>query len=58
LGHGVEEPDLREFDGEVAEEHEHRTVPLLFRRWDFLLCHRLACGCPMNTPRLCNIRTF
>lgn len=35
--HGVEEPDLREFDGEVAYENKLRTVPLLSRSWDFLL---------------------
>ena len=30
LGHGVEEPDLRELDGEVGEEDEFGAVPLFF----------------------------
>lgn len=29
-GHWVEEPDLRQFDGEVTEENEFRASPLLF----------------------------
>jgi hypothetical protein len=33
----VEEPDLWQLDGEVAEEDEDGAVPLLFPRGDFLL---------------------
>lgn len=37
LRHGVEEPDLREFDGEVGDEDEFRTLPLLSCGRDLLL---------------------
>lgn len=36
FGHGVEEPDLREFDGEVREEDEFRAVPLFGGGGDLL----------------------
>lgn len=36
-GDGVEEPDLRELDGEVAEEDDGRAARLLLERRDFLL---------------------
>ena len=37
LRHGVEEPDLREFDGEVGQEHKQCAFPLLCCGWDFVL---------------------
>jgi hypothetical protein len=37
LAHGVEEPDLREFDGEVREEDEESALPLLPGCGDFVL---------------------
>lgn len=33
----VEEPDLREFNGEVAKENKACTFPLLLECWYFLL---------------------
>lgn len=36
-GHGVEEPDLGEFDGEVGEEDEFGAVPLFADCGDFVL---------------------
>lgn len=36
FGHGVEEPDLGQFDGEVGEEDELRAVPLFGCGGDFL----------------------
>lgn len=37
LRHGVEEPDLREFDGEVGDEDELRALPLFSCGGDLLL---------------------
>jgi hypothetical protein len=37
LAHGVEKPDLREFDGEVREENEESALPLLPGCRDFVL---------------------
>lgn len=37
LRHGVEAPDLRQFDGEVRDEDEFRALPLLSRGGDLLL---------------------
>nr|POF13195.1 hypothetical protein CFP56_10343 [Quercus suber] len=37
LGHGVEEPDLREFDGEMADEDELSAFPLFFGGGYFVL---------------------
>jgi hypothetical protein len=37
LGEGVEEPDLRELDGEVGEQHEFGAVPLFGCGGDFVL---------------------
>lgn len=37
LRHRVEEPDLRELDGEVAEEDEFGALPLLFGGGEFVL---------------------
>ena len=37
LRHGVEEPDLREFDGEVRDEDELCALPLLSCGRDLLL---------------------
>jgi hypothetical protein len=34
---GVEEPDLREFGGEVADEDNGGAIPLLLKSRDFLL---------------------
>jgi hypothetical protein len=33
----VEEPDLREFDGEMGEEDEEGALPLFVGGWDFVL---------------------
>nr|POF04014.1 hypothetical protein CFP56_21770 [Quercus suber] len=38
LGHRVEEPDLWEFDSEVADQDELCAVPLLLRGRYFVLC--------------------
>jgi hypothetical protein len=45
LAHGVEEPDLREFDGEVGEENEEGALPLFVGSRDFLLWYRLVSCC-------------
>jgi hypothetical protein len=37
LRHGVEEPDLREFDGEVRDEDELCALPLFLCGRDLLL---------------------
>jgi hypothetical protein len=37
FGHGVEEPDLRQFDRNMAEEDEFGARPLLCHRGDFLV---------------------
>lgn len=35
-GQGVEQEDLRKFDGEMGEEHKFGAFPLLSSRWDFV----------------------
>jgi len=37
FGHGVEEPDLGEFDGEVGDKDEFGALPLFGGRGNFLL---------------------
>ena len=37
LTHGMEEPDLRELDGEVGEEDEQRALPLFPGGGDLVL---------------------
>ena len=46
--HGMEEPYLWKFDGEVADEDEFRAVPLFFcGRYFLLLLHQY---CVLSTP--------
>ena len=42
LSHRVEEPDLGEFDSEVAEKYEAGALPLLLQSRDFLLFTRVV----------------
>lgn len=42
LCHGVEQPDLRQFDSEVAKKDKHCTLPLFLQRRNFLLPAELA----------------
>lgn len=42
--HGVEEPDLGEFYGEVAEQDELGAFPLVGSSWDFLLSRSMLAG--------------
>ena len=37
LRHGMEKPNLRKFNGEMADKNESCAVPLLLRGGDFLL---------------------
>jgi hypothetical protein len=37
LSERVEEPDLRQFDGEMGEENETGAAPLFSQGWDLLL---------------------
>lgn len=49
-------PNLGELDGEVAEENELRTIPLLLRCGDFLL-QRSSAVCGYSTvERLSDVR--
>jgi hypothetical protein len=45
LAHGVEEPDLRELDGEVGEEDEEGALPLFPCSRDLILSGSLALYC-------------
>ena len=45
LAHGVEEPDLRELDGEVGEEDEEGALPLFPSSRDLILSGSLALYC-------------
>lgn len=41
-GDGVEEPDLRQFDGDVAKKHQGRALPLLLPSRNLLVLNLVS----------------